>query len=230
MGESTRPSTSANAATPARADIPTASNATKINPNAKPKPIVNGKNLIAISATITSNRTLRKDFMSRKPGPSRKVARIARLAHTCVPVPNLAPLPVVCAVIENAGGQILIAQRPAHKHLGLKWEFPGGKVEPDESPQGALLREIQEELGCQLEVTGSLPRFIHDYTAVVIEMIPFVCRIAAGSPAPHPHEHVAVRWVDAAELSQIDLAPADFPVVTSYRAATAALDSSRRRN
>ena len=64
------------------------------------------------------------------------------------------PIPVVCAVIERKG-RVLIARRPAHKHLGLKWEFPGGKVEPDESAEAAIIREIQEELGCAIEIAST---------------------------------------------------------------------------
>lgn len=123
------------------------------------------------------------------------------------------PIPVVCAVIEDGSGRVLVAQRPAHKHLGLKWEFAGGKVEPGESPEAALVREIREELGCEIVVGRALPRFLHDYGSVVIEMFPFVCAIAAGSGAPHPHEHVGVRWVTREELRKLDLAPADWPVV-----------------
>jgi len=130
---------------------------------------------------------------------------------------DTSPIHVVCAVIEDGQGRVLIAQRPAHKHLALQWEFPGGKVEAGESPERALLREIAEELGCAITVQRALPRFVHDYGAVVIEMIPFVCRLAAGSPAPQPHEHVALRWATLAELSQVALAAADLPVVASYR-------------
>jgi 8-oxo-dGTP diphosphatase len=128
------------------------------------------------------------------------------------------PIPVVCAVLEDSSGRVLVAQRPAHKHLALKWEFPGGKVEPGELPATALIREIHEELGCTIAVSSALPHFIHDYGTVVIEMFPFVCRLTADSPAPHPHEHVALRWVAPAELPALDLAAADFPVVTRYRA------------
>lgn len=123
------------------------------------------------------------------------------------------PVPVVCAVITDAAGRVLLAQRPAHKHLGLKWEFPGGKVEPGESPEAALVREIKEELGCDLDLTRALPRFTHDYGTVVIEMIPFLCALAPASPAPHPHEHVAIAWSSLAKLRTYDLAPADWPVV-----------------
>jgi 8-oxo-dGTP diphosphatase len=130
-------------------------------------------------------------------------------------VPAFTPIPVVCALIEQAG-LMLLARRPAHKHLPLKWEFPGGKVEPGEDPAAAIIREIREELGCTVTITRTLPRFPFDYGAVVIEMIPYVCSLAADSPAPHPHEHVALAWAKPDELSGYDLAPADLPVVTSY--------------
>lgn len=125
------------------------------------------------------------------------------------------PIPVVCAVIRDERGCVLLAQRPAHKHLGLKWEFPGGKVEPGESPENALVREIKEELGCDIELTGALPRFTHDYGTVVIEMIPFTCTLAPRSAAPRPHEHVAIAWAAIEALTTYDLAPADWPVVES---------------
>ncbi|MDD3181076.1 MAG: (deoxy)nucleoside triphosphate pyrophosphohydrolase [Opitutaceae bacterium] len=128
------------------------------------------------------------------------------------------PIPVVCAVIER-DGCVLLAQRPGHKHPALKWEFPGGKIEPGENPVGAIIREIHEELGCTLVVGRALPRFQHTYSHVTIEMIPFVCRLAPGSPEPHPHEHIALIWVPLSRLKSYDLAAADLPVVDSIAAA-----------
>lgn len=125
------------------------------------------------------------------------------------------PIPVVCAVISRAG-RLLVARRPAHKHLPLKWEFAGGKVESGEDPAAAIVREIREELGCEIAVTRALPRFRHDYGTVVIEMIPFVCELLPGSAEPHPHEHVEVRWVTPDELRALDLAPADWPVIALW--------------
>ena len=125
------------------------------------------------------------------------------------------PIPVVCALIERPGC-VLLAQRPANKHLPLKWEFPGGKVEPGEEPAAAIIREIREELGCVVTITRALPCFPFDYGTVVIEMMPFVCSLAPGSPEPHPHEHVALAWVQPGELRRHDLAPADLPVIASY--------------
>jgi len=126
------------------------------------------------------------------------------------------PVPVVCAVIEK-DGLVLLAQRPPSKLLALKWEFAGGKVEPGEDPAVAIIREIREELGCEVAITQVLPRFTHDYGRVVIEMIPFVCRLTPGSPEPHPHEHVALAWAKLDELTTYDLAAADYPVITAYR-------------
>jgi 8-oxo-dGTP diphosphatase len=131
-------------------------------------------------------------------------------------------IPVVCALIER-NGLLLLAQRPAHKHLPLKWEFPGGKVEPGETPANAIMREIHEELGCQVIVCRALPTFLHDYSTVIIEMIPFVCALALHSPEPTPTEHVGLVWVRPEELTRYDLAAADLPVVMSY------LDCSRGR-
>ena len=132
-------------------------------------------------------------------------------------VPPSSAIPVVAAVIEDGHGRVLVAQRPAHKHLALKWEFPGGKIDAGETPQAALARELREELGIEIEIIRTLPRFIHDYGTVVIDMLPFVCRLAPASAAPHPHEHVALRWVLPAELSTLDLAAADLPIVDALR-------------
>ena len=122
---------------------------------------------------------------------------------------------MVCALIER-DGRVLLARRPAHKHLAFKWEFPGGKIEPGETAEAALIREIQEELGCGLSVVRALPRFRHTYERATIEMIPFVCRLADGSPEPTPAEHVALAWVPPSQLRDYDLAAADGPVVDAY--------------
>lgn len=136
------------------------------------------------------------------------------LSSVC-PVGTTPPIPVVCAVIER-DSLILLAQRPANKHLPLKWEFAGGKVEPGEDPAIAVVREIREELGCHVAIARPLPPFLHDYKTVVIEMIPFVCHLEGGSPEPHPHEHVAIAWVKPDKLLTYDLAAADLPVIASY--------------
>ena len=131
-------------------------------------------------------------------------------------MPPIAPIPVVCALIER-DGCLLLAQRPEHKHLPLKWEFPGGKVEAGEDPAAAIIREIREELGCEVVITRTLPGFIHDYKTVVIEMLPFVCTLTSASPSPRALEHVAITWAKPKELSSYDLAAADLPVIGLYQ-------------
>ncbi len=113
---------------------------------------------------------------------------------------------------------MLLARRPPDKLLPLKWEFPGGKVEPGEDPAAAIVREIREELGCEVRVVRALPHFDHDYVRVVIEMIPYVCALVDGTSEPHPHEHTEIAWVEPERLLEYDLAAADVPVVQDYRA------------
>lgn len=124
----------------------------------------------------------------------------------------ITPIPVVCALIIR-DGRVLIAQRPEGKHLALKWEFPGGKVEAGEEAAAALVREIREELGCEIEIVEALSSVRHCYERGEIDLIPFICKLTHGSSEPHPHEHVAVEWVRATDLSGYDLAEADLPVV-----------------
>ncbi|HRE80458.1 MAG TPA: (deoxy)nucleoside triphosphate pyrophosphohydrolase [Opitutaceae bacterium] len=126
------------------------------------------------------------------------------------------PLPVVCVLLER-NECVLIAQRPPHKHLGLAWEFPGGKVEPGELLQQSLAREIQEELGCTLTILAELPTREHAYPALTIRMTPFVATLAPGSAEPSPNEHIALAWVRLEDLPQRALAPADVPILDDYR-------------
>lgn len=112
---------------------------------------------------------------------------------------------------------MLLAQRPRHKHQALKWEFPGGKVEPGETVEAALVREIREELACEIRVVRPLPRFTHLYDRTAIEMISFVCRLLPGSPDPRPAEHAAIAWVKPGELAAYDLAAADLPIVAALQ-------------
>jgi 8-oxo-dGTP diphosphatase len=123
---------------------------------------------------------------------------------------------VVCALIEDAAGRVLVAQRPAHKHLGGLWEFPGGKIEPGETPKAALRREIGEELGCEIKVGAALAAVRHDYAEVTIELWPFVARLAEGSAPPESREHQALRWVTAAEMAALPMPAADAPILKEW--------------
>lgn len=128
----------------------------------------------------------------------------------------LPSVPVACAVLLRSE-RVLIAQRPAHKHLALQWEFPGGKLEPGETAAAALARELREELGCEIEILRALPHFTHDYGTVRIEMFPFICRLSATSPEPVAHEHAALQWIFPHELSRFDLAAADLPIIAAWK-------------
>jgi 8-oxo-dGTP diphosphatase len=128
------------------------------------------------------------------------------------------PVPVVCAIIVRAD-RILLAQRPPDKKLGGLWEFPGGKVEPGESAEAALHRELQEELGCAVRITQALAPFVHAYSWGSIELIPFLCELTADSPEPQPLEHTALVWLEREQLPIYELAPADLPLVQVLREA-----------
>ncbi|MDB6077141.1 MAG: hydrolase, partial [Akkermansiaceae bacterium] len=97
---------------------------------------------------------------------------------------------VVAGVILDSKGQILACQRPAGKHMAGKWEFPGGKVESGESPDTALVRELQEELQVTVSITGALSIVPWDYGSVRIRLIPLLCEIESGDPRPTEHTQI----------------------------------------
>ncbi|HOZ72493.1 MAG TPA: (deoxy)nucleoside triphosphate pyrophosphohydrolase [Spirochaetales bacterium] len=127
----------------------------------------------------------------------------------CNAVGALPRLIVVAAVIE-LDGRILCAQRKAGGELSLKWEFPGGKVEPGETRERALEREIDEELGLRI-LTGPLFLTVrHWYPAFAVTMHAYRATILEGRP--ELREHSAIRWLRPDELGTLDWAPADVPV------------------
>src|ERR1700683_911278 len=118
---------------------------------------------------------------------------------------------VVAGVLRDGGGRVLIAQRPAGKHMAGFWEFPGGKIAPGESSEQALARELTEELGVSLRRCHPLLQLRHDYTNRVIELEVFVVDDYCGEPAGL--EAQALKWVAAAELGGQALLPADQPII-----------------
>ena len=124
-------------------------------------------------------------------------------------------IPVVCAIIEQ-DDLVLCALRSEQMSLPWKWEFPGGKLELNELPEDALIREIKEELDVSIEIVESLP--ISDYSYVperVIRLIPFRC-VIQNNETPVAAEHAELRWVKKCELMQLDWAEADVPIVLNY--------------
>lgn len=117
---------------------------------------------------------------------------------------------VVGAVIVQ-DGLVLCAQRGPGGEAGGRWEFPGGKVEPDEDPRAALAREIHEELGCVVDVGDLVTTTRYVGSSVVIVLSTYWCRVASGTPAAT--EHAAIRWLPAGQLAELDWAPADLPAM-----------------
>ncbi|WP_078814826.1 (deoxy)nucleoside triphosphate pyrophosphohydrolase [Prosthecobacter debontii] len=125
---------------------------------------------------------------------------------------SAAPIDVVCAIIRR-GDQILLAQRPPGKSLAGMWEFPGGKIDPGETAEEALHRELMEELGCQVVILAVGPPVVHAYEWGRICLHPFLCELASASPKPTAHEHSELAWVFKKNILCPDLAPADVAVV-----------------
>ncbi len=120
---------------------------------------------------------------------------------------------VVAAALVDPAGRVLLAQRPAHKSLGGLWEFPGGKVEPGESPEAALIREVMEELAVILEPDALDPFAFasHSYADFHLLMPLYVARLWTGEP--QPLEAQALAWVKPADMQGYPMPPADRPLV-----------------
>lgn len=116
---------------------------------------------------------------------------------------------VVAAIIEK-DGKILICRRAENKTRALKWEFPGGKIEPGETPEQAVLRECREELDVDLCVKGEFMRVLHSYPDIEIQLTVF--RTAIIGSDPRCIEHKELRFVHPSELADFELCPADITV------------------
>ncbi|MEO3389335.1 8-oxo-dGTP diphosphatase MutT [Mesorhizobium sp. CAU 1741] len=128
------------------------------------------------------------------------------------PAPKKLLLVAACALID-ADGRVLIAQRPEGKQLAGLWEFPGGKVEPGETPEETVVRELQEELGIETKVACLAPLTFasHAYDTFNLLMPLFVCRRFWGEP--QAREHQGLKWVRPARLRDYDMPPADAPLI-----------------
>ena len=123
-------------------------------------------------------------------------------------------LRVVCAILVREDGAVLACQRAFGSHLGGLWEFPGGKVESDEAPEAALLREMREELAIEVSCERALSPVDWDYGRGPMRLLPYVCRIIEGQP--QALEHAALRWCAPDEWPTLDWAAADVPVWQEY--------------
>lgn len=122
----------------------------------------------------------------------------------------------VSAAIIYRDGRVLAARRAASKRQPGLWEFPGGKVEADETSEHALRREIAEELGCELRLVWLYDTVEYDYPDFHLSMDCYVCTLAPGSePAADPTVHEELRWLSQDELTDAEWLPADTALVTS---------------
>jgi 8-oxo-dGTP diphosphatase len=114
---------------------------------------------------------------------------------------------VVAAVIEH-DGRYLITQRNANAVLPLLWEFPGGRVELDESETHALLREVKGRIGVEVVVGAKLGEHVHDYTTYQVQLTMYSCRLPAEA-RPYPATVADLRWVTSREFLDYEFPPAD---------------------
>ena len=124
---------------------------------------------------------------------------------------------VVAAIIQH-GSAILCLQRGPSKYtyIAHKYEFPGGKVEPGETHEAALVREIREELSLTIQVQEHFLTVEHTYPDFHITLRAFLCH--ADSTTPTLHEHLAYQWLPASQLAALDWAAADIPLVAQLTA------------
>ena len=120
---------------------------------------------------------------------------------------------VVAAVIRDRG-RVFATQRGYGENKD-GWEFPGGKIEHSETPQQALVREIEEELDTRIEVGELLTVIEYDYPAFHLRMQCFWCRIVEGTPVLKEHE--AARWLGSEDLDSVDWLPADRAIIPLIR-------------
>ena len=116
---------------------------------------------------------------------------------------------VAALVRREPDGHILVSQRRPDQSLPLHWEFPGGKIEPGEAPEAALVRELREELGCDAEVGPIFEVVFHAYETFDLYMLVYAARLLGP---PQARQVAAVAWVPPAELPGMKLPPADYPL------------------
>lgn len=120
---------------------------------------------------------------------------------------------VTCALIF-LGNKILVTQRSEKMKLPLKWEFPGGKLEENESEADCIKREILEEINIEIEVVKQLSNSVYDYGSFKINLIPFIANYVSGEIILS--EHKDFKLLDKSELLNLDWAEADLPIVEEF--------------
>ena len=124
-------------------------------------------------------------------------------------------LRVVAAALFDAERRVLIAERPAGKHMAGWWEFPGGKVDGRESDAEALVRELREELGVEVRADFAVMQLSHDYPDRVVDLVLWHATLASG--APRGLDGQQLKWVDCQSLKDERLLPADAPFIAALQ-------------
>lgn len=127
-------------------------------------------------------------------------------------------LHVTAAVLIDDDGRVLVQQRPAGKPMAGLWEFPGGKIEPGETPEAALIRELDEELGIAVDQARLVPAVFASEPLGDrhLLLLVYLCRQWSGTPVAH--HAAALRWLRPAELHALDMPPADKPLIALLEA------------
>ncbi len=136
---------------------------------------------------------------------------------TTAPDTGRETLLVAAVALVDADGRVLLAERPTGKSMAGLWEFPGGKVQPGETPEQALIRELEEELGIDVERSCLAPLSFasHSYDAFHLLMPLYVCRIWRG--APRAREGQRLKWVRPRDMRDLPMPPADAPLISVLR-------------
>lgn len=121
----------------------------------------------------------------------------------------------VVAALVWEGDRFMICQRPAHKARGLLWEFVGGKVEPGETKEAALIRECQEELAVTLAVGEVFMDVLHEYPDLTVHLTLFHASIARG--VPQMLEHNDIQWITVDEIDAYSFCPADVEILDQLK-------------
>ena len=120
----------------------------------------------------------------------------------------------VCCTIITEGDKILATRRSHGMHLAGFWEFPGGKIEPGETAEECIHREIREELNIEITIENQLEPVEHHYPEKSIRLIPFICKINSGIITLT--EHSEFRWLAGHEVSSVNWAAADLKVLDEF--------------
>lgn len=120
---------------------------------------------------------------------------------------------VAGAIVKD--GKVFSAQRGNKGKTAYKWEFPGGKIEPGETPEHALARELQEELSLNIEVHELITAIVDEYEDVILHIDTYRCTLISGTPTLS--EHIAMQWSNKEELDKLEFSPADAPTLKKIK-------------